>query len=193
MAALADESRIFLNAAPLCSSIDAVQRREVANRGQADRLVDLYGRYGGVVYARCRRMLREVAAAEDITQETFLRVHRHLGAIPDEDAVLPWLYRIATNLCLNALRDGRAGPVLVEVPPERPGASLDELLNNRDLITRVISRVSPNVQLTAWLFYMDGMRQEEIAEVLGISRRSVAKRLAKFLRISRKFVRVEGV
>lgn len=159
----------------------------------ADRVVELYEAHGGVVYARCRHMLREAAAAEDITQETFLRVHRHLGSIPEGDAVLPWLYRIATNLCLNALRDGRARPVLFEVPPERPGASLDELLTNRDLVMRLITRVPPKVQMTAWLFYMDGMRQEEIAEVLGISQRSVAKRLAQFLRLSRKFARLEGV
>jgi RNA polymerase sigma-70 factor, ECF subfamily len=194
---IAGESRIALNAVPLRASISAVEKRDRARQGAeanpADRLVELYEAHGGVVYARCRRMLREAAAAEDITQETFLRVHRHLGSIPEGDAVLPWLYRIATNLCLNALRDGRARPVLFEVPPERPAASLDELLANRDLVMRLITRVSSKVQVTAWLFYMDGMRQEEIAEVLGVSQRSVAKRLAQFLRASRKFARLEGV
>jgi RNA polymerase sigma-70 factor, ECF subfamily len=194
---IAGESRITLNAVHLCASISAVEKRDRARKGAeanpADRLVELYEAHGGVVYARCRRMLREAAAAEDITQETFLRVHRHLGSIPEGEAVLPWLYRIATNLCLNALRDGRARPVLFEVPPERPAASLDELLTNRDLVMRLITRVSSKVQITAWLFYMDGMRQEEIAEVLGVSQRSIAKRLAQFLRASRKFARLEGV
>lgn len=185
MNAIADERRIFLNALPLRASIGAVDKR-------ADRLVELYGTYGAVVYARCRRMLRETAAAEDITQETFLRVHRHLGAMPEGDAVLPWLYRIATNLCLNALRDGRARPVLFEVPPERPGESLDDLLTHRDLVARLVVRVPEKVQMTAWLFYVDGMRQEEIADVLGVSRRAVAKRLAQFVAMSRKFLRREG-
>jgi RNA polymerase sigma-70 factor (ECF subfamily) len=159
----------------------------------ADRLIKLYGAYGGVVYARCRRMLRDVAAAEDITQETFLRVHRHIGRIPEDEAVLPWLYRIATNLCLNALRDGRVRPVLVEQPPDQASGHPDDRLSSRDLVMKLITRVSAKVQMTAWLFYMDGMRQEEIAEVLGISRRSVAKRLAQFVSLSRKFVRAEGV
>ena len=190
---IARDSRIFLNAVPLRASIVAVEKSDRAASSQADRLVQLYGTYGAVVYARCRHMLREAAAAEDITQETFLRVHRHMGAIPEGDAVLPWLYRIATNLCLNALRDGRARPVLLDTPPERPGASPDELLSNRDLVAQLVTRVSPKVQITAWLFHIDGMRQEEIAEVLGISRRSVAKRLAQFMRTSRKFLRIEGV
>jgi RNA polymerase sigma-70 factor (ECF subfamily) len=157
-----------------------------------DRLVALYAAYGGIVYARCRRILSEPATAEDVTQETFLRVHRHLADIPEDDAVLPWLYRIATNLCLNALRDGRALPMPVEVLPERPGENPDELFANRDLVARLALRVPPKVRTTAWFFYVDGMRQEEIAEVLGISRRAVAKRLAQFMRLSRKFLRREG-
>jgi RNA polymerase sigma-70 factor (ECF subfamily) len=194
---IAGASRIDLNAVQLRASISAVEKRDRARKGAeaspADRLVELYEAHGGMVYARCRRMLREAAAAEDITQETFLRAHRHLASIPEGDAVLPWLYRIATNLCLNVLRDGRARPVLFEVPPERPAASLDDLLTNRDLVMRLVTRVSSKVQITAWLFYMDGMRQEEIAEVLGISQRAVAKRLAQFLRASRKFARLEGM
>jgi RNA polymerase sigma-70 factor (ECF subfamily) len=165
----------------------------VQSRGGADRVVDLYGAYGAVVYARCRRILGDAAAAEDVTQETFLRLHRQGEAIPDDDGVLPWLYRIATNLSLNALRDGRTRPLLVESLPEVPAASLDELLANRNLARRLITQVPPRLQNAAWLFYVDGMRQEEIAVVLGVSRRTVAGRLAGFLRASRKYLRREGL
>jgi RNA polymerase sigma-70 factor (ECF subfamily) len=160
---------------------------------QADRVVELYVRYGGIVYARCRQILRDQAAAEDVTQETFLRVHRFSGAVPDEKEALSWLYRISTNLCLNAIRDGKIRPVLVADPPERAGPCPDESLANRNLVVRLIGRVSPNVQLTAWLHHIDGMPQGEIADLLGISRRSVAKRLAQFTRRSRKVLRMEGL
>jgi RNA polymerase sigma factor (sigma-70 family) len=188
------QHRISLQAAALLASNCTVESRPRDRTDPAaDRLGQLYGTYGPIIYARCRRMLREAAAAEDITQETFLRVHRNLGALPEAEAMLPWLYRIATNLCLNALRDGRARPLLYESPPERAGASLDELLTNRDLVTRLIARVPERVRMTAWLFYMDEMQQEEIAEVVGISRRAVAKRLAQFVARSRKFLRAEGI
>jgi RNA polymerase sigma-70 factor, ECF subfamily len=162
------------------------RRPETIPEPQVGRVVELYETYGGIVYARCRSMLGDAAAAEDICQETFLRVYLHMHSIPEPAGVLPWLYRIATNLCLNAIRDGRARPLLFDVPPEAEGASLEDLLANRELAGRLIARVSPKVGVAAWLFYVDGMRQEEMAALLGISRRAVAKRLSQFLRQSRK-------
>jgi RNA polymerase sigma-70 factor (ECF subfamily) len=182
---------IFLHTTPFRGSIDLVGQATSARA--ADRLVQLYCQYGAIVFSRCRQMLGDAAAAEDLTQDTFLRVHRHLDDLPEDEGVLPWLYRIATNLCLNAIRDGRARPILVEQPPERPGADrLDDRLADRDLVCRLIARVSPKVGTTAWMFHVDGMGQEEIAEVLGISRRMVAKRLSQFTHRSRKFLRAEG-
>jgi RNA polymerase sigma-70 factor (ECF subfamily) len=60
-------------------------------------LTRLYRQFGPVIFARCRNLLGENAAAEDATQETFLRVHRHLERTPEE--ALGWTYRIATNYC----------------------------------------------------------------------------------------------
>ena len=68
-----------------------------------DRLTELYRAYGPVIYARCRRLLADAAAAEDATQETFMRVHRHLDKADSRDA-LAWIYRIATNLAISELR-----------------------------------------------------------------------------------------
>jgi RNA polymerase sigma-70 factor, ECF subfamily len=156
----------------------------------ADEVVGLYEKYGPLVYARCRRLLGDAAAAEDLTQDTFLRVHRHMGAIPETAKVLPWLYRISTNLCLNAIRDGRARAIPVRELPDRAGDDdPGELLVTRDLVTRLIARASPKVRVAAWLYHVDGMKQEEIAEVLGISRRAVVKRLSQFGSRSRKFIR----
>jgi RNA polymerase sigma-70 factor, ECF subfamily len=192
-AVIARETRFLLQTPPPGAWIGQVLPRGNARTSSADRVLDLYLNYGGVVYGRCRRMLRDATAAEDITQETFLRVHRAERSIPGPEAVLPWLYRIASNLCLNAIRDGRARPQLFEEPPDRAGGCLEEWLANRNLVARLIARVSPKVQVTAWMFYIDAMGQGEIAEVLGISRRSVAKRLAQFKSRSQQFLRAEGL
>jgi len=77
---------------------------------RTDRLTYLYRTYGPAIYARCRLLLADPSAAEDATQETFLRVHRHLDRVPSAREGLYWIYRVATNYCLNHLRDQRARP-----------------------------------------------------------------------------------
>jgi predicted RNA polymerase sigma factor len=57
-----------------------------------DRLTTLYRQYGPFIYARCVRLLGDRAAAEDATQETFMRVQRHLHKAPDPKDALGWVY-----------------------------------------------------------------------------------------------------
>jgi RNA polymerase sigma-70 factor (ECF subfamily) len=154
-----------------------------------DRFAELYRAYGPVIYSRCRRLLGEAAAAEDATQETFLRVLRHLETTPARDEALRWIYRIATNYCLNELRDQKKRPEPQESLPEgldvgRPG---EELLADRDLAARLVQRAPEKLRSVAWLHFVDGMEQAEVALVLGISRRTVINRLAEFTTNARKF------
>ncbi len=79
---------------------------------------ELYRRYGAVIYSRCHRILRNNAAAEDAAQETFLRVHRHLSSVPQAEEAVRWIYRIATNHCLNELRRERMRGRTVDAVPE---------------------------------------------------------------------------
>ena len=84
-----------------------------------DTLTALYRMYGPIIYARCVRLLGDRAAAEDAIQETFMRVQRHLHKVPSADEALTWIYRIATNYCLNEIRDRRLRPRSEAELPER--------------------------------------------------------------------------
>jgi RNA polymerase sigma-70 factor (ECF subfamily) len=154
-----------------------------------DRLSSLYREYGPVIYWRCLKLLRDETAAEDATQETFLRVLRHLERTPDADEALRWIWRIATNYCLNQLRDRARDPEPQAELPDRPaGASLEETLSDRDLVRHVIARMDDKLRAVAWAHYVDGLEQVETARLLGISRRTVANRLATFDERARKFI-----
>jgi RNA polymerase sigma-70 factor, ECF subfamily len=150
------------------------------------RFRELYRSYGRVVYARCRRILGEGAAAEDATQETFLRVYRHLDKAPGNDEAIAWIYRIATNYCLNELRSRktRAQPI----DATAPAAPLETLLQNRDQAWQVVTGVPEKLRAVAYLHHVDGLEQAEVARVLGISRRTVVYRLAEFQERARKLL-----
>lgn len=154
-----------------------------------DRLTELYRLYGPAIYARCRKLLTDPATAEDACQETFVRVHRHLDKAPSTDEALAWIYRIATNYCLNELRDAKHRPRPVEILPEAPQSLRDEdRVADRDLARRLIDRAPEKVRAVAWLYHVDGFDQDEVARLLGISRRTVVNRLQAFAAGARKYL-----
>ena len=152
-----------------------------------DRLTALYRAYGPVIYARCRRLLGDGTAAEDATQETFMRVHRHLDKADSREA-LAWIYRIATNYCLNEIRDRKRRPELQDELPEAVHDDMDRVLADRDLVGRIVSRAPENLRVVAWLYHVDGLDQADVARVLDLSRRTVVNRLAEFSANARKFI-----
>jgi RNA polymerase sigma-70 factor (ECF subfamily) len=152
-----------------------------------DRLTQLYRAYGPSIYARCRRLLGEGAAAEDATQETFMRVHRHLAKADSREA-LAWIYRIATNYCLNEIRNRRRRPEPHDELPEMTTTPIEAVLADRDLAARIVERAPEKLRVVAWLHYVDGLEQAEVARVLDISRRTVVNRLHEFSQAAHKFV-----
>jgi RNA polymerase sigma-70 factor (ECF subfamily) len=155
-----------------------------------DRLTQLYRLYGAVIHDRCRVLLRNDADAEDATHETFLRIHRYLDRVPGPREALFWIYRVATNYCLNelrsrSLRTARAQDtfkaVSLDLDPERPIA-------DRDLARRLVEQMPAKLRSVAWLYHVDGFEQEEVAQILDVSRRTVVTRLAAFTERARRFV-----
>lgn len=141
------------------------------------------------------RILGEQESAKDAAQETFIRVFRHIQKVPNDDEALAWIFRIATNYCLNQLRNRRRrNERVIDLVDYESIDSLSfesdftRLLSDRDLARHVIVRAGRKRRDIAWLHFVDGLTQEEVAEVLGISRRTVGSQLQRFLADARKFI-----
>ena len=155
---------------------------------QQVKVAQLYRQYGGVIYSRCRRLLKDDSLAEDATQEVFVRVQRHIESAPDDTAALAWIYRISTNFCLNLIRDRSKQAEPTDELPEAPSEHPEIGLVDRQLAMKLIERVPEQLRAPAVLYFLDGMEQEQIAESLQISRRTVINRLQEFAERSRKFM-----
>jgi RNA polymerase sigma-70 factor, ECF subfamily len=153
-----------------------------------ERVAELYRRHGPAIYARCRRLLGNAAAAEDAAQETFVRAYRSLDRAPDDASAKLWIYRIATNHCLDLLRSRARGAPAPDAPVPADGRSAEEILADRDLARRVIEEAPSRVRSAAFLHYLDGLDQGQVASVLGVSRRTVGNWIAEFLRHARELV-----
>lgn len=103
----------------------------LARRGDGEAFRELVEPYRHELQVHCYRVLGSVQDAEDLLQETLLAAWRGIGAFEERSSVRTWLYRIATNRCLNALRAGARRPPayaghLPEVPLPEPSHRLPE-------------------------------------------------------------------
>ena len=106
---------------------EALMRRLAAGEGEALDL--LFRRHHERVHALCARLTHDAAAADDLVQETFLRVLRYARSFRQQARFTTWLYRIARNLCHDhALRMTRQEPEQdAQVEPVQRDGRLDSL------------------------------------------------------------------
>jgi RNA polymerase sigma-70 factor (ECF subfamily) len=150
------------------------------------RAAELYALYGPAVYRRCRRLLRDEEAARDATQDVFVKLVRDMERLEDRENAMAWLYTVATRHCLNVLRERRrrgqstpADDLELAAPEGRSG------LPGRILARAVLARFDEGTQAVAVGILVDGMEQEEVASALGVSRKTVQRRLERFLERAR--------
>jgi RNA polymerase sigma-70 factor (ECF subfamily) len=151
------------------------------------RAAESYRQYGKPVYRCCLRILRDPDAARDATQDVFLRLVGEEERMADRATLLPWLYRVARNHCLNLRRDRRDLPS----PEADPGAEFRDTHLERSLALRLLRRFDTSTQAVVVGVIIEGMDHQEVAAALGVSRITVARKLKRFLSIARGAVELE--
>lgn len=139
-------------------------------------------RHAPRVFALARRMLGEAAEAEDVAQETMLRLWRIAPDWEDRAAVGTWLYRVASNLCIDRLRKRRPlspGPV-PEVEDEAPGALRGlEARDRAAALEAALGALPERQRLAIVLRHFEDRSNPEIAAVLELSVEAVESLLAR--------------
>jgi RNA polymerase sigma-70 factor (ECF subfamily) len=117
-----------------------------------------------------------------------VKLVRDIGKLGDPEVVLPWIYRVATNHCLNVIR-GRGRHKEEALPAfEIAEGAAPPSFTDRHLAATVLSRFDEGTQAVAVGVLVDGMGHEELASALGISRKTVERRLSRFLDRARELV-----
>ena len=144
-----------------------------------DEISQLYRRLGPLIYRRCLKLLRDPDNARDATQEVFVRALRHAETLKADRECLPWLYRVATNYCLNWIRDRKSTD---DRRPEEilQAGSGERRLAARQQVISLLDKFDERTRQIAVYSLLDGMTQKEIASVTGLSRKTVGKKLSRF-------------
>jgi RNA polymerase sigma-70 factor (ECF subfamily) len=149
---------------------ERLKRREPSVMG------DLYDRYGKLVFSLIYRVVRDIGVAEDLVQETFLRVwNRAQGFDAERGALGPWLLAVARNRAIDYVRSagGKMSRGALELDAaEHPSVFVNfeaEVLS-QDRARRVrgaLGRLNENQRLVIELAYFEGLSQSEMAERMG--------------------------
>ncbi|MBI3910259.1 MAG: sigma-70 family RNA polymerase sigma factor [Armatimonadetes bacterium] len=169
---------------------------ERSRQGDVQAFETLFRKYQGYVYNISVGMLGNGEDAADVTQETFLRIHRGLCRFRGESTFTTWLYRVAVNLCITELRrrSRRRFQVLEEVHQpygecalhEEHGPSPDEAIlreEDRRSVHAALNLLSPDYRAIMVLRHFQQLPYEEIAAVLGLTLSQVKTRLFRARRM----------
>jgi RNA polymerase sigma-70 factor (ECF subfamily) len=151
-----------------------------AQRGDEQAFATLYQLHNKRVYSLCLRMTRNVAEAEDLAQEAFIRVFRNLHLFRGDSAFSTWLYRIAVNTVLMKLRRHKSPPVLsLDEPVSFNSPSLKHQVGKRDqslcgaidriALCRAMEELPSGCRQIFHLHEVEGYQHHEIAELLHCS------------------------
>jgi RNA polymerase sigma-70 factor (ECF subfamily) len=178
---------------------------ELINRwqsGDAEAFDRLYDLYAPTVYRLGWAMLRQREDAEDMVQETFLRVHRARASFdPARAAFSTWLYQIALNLCRSRLRQrhwtfvpwGEAPGQQKTIPDLAPGPEKLALRQEfQQALWSAVQRLNDRQREVIVLYYYLDLSSREIAEILGIPEGTVYSRLHHARRALRIELEVHG-
>lgn len=177
---------------PRAQSVEElVTRSQRGDPAAFDRLVDLYQ---DRLYNYVARMVHDPTEAEDLTQEAFVKAFRNLPSFRGASTFQTWLYRIASNLIIDAARrrrrrantcsleaplEGDEGPLLREQEDvSTPGPARDlETAELQRQVHQAIQQLPPRLRSVVVLYELQGLSYEEIAEILGCPLGTVKSRL----------------
>lgn len=166
--------------------------RELAERhrwGDAEAFDEVYKRFAAMVFGLAFRLAGRADRAEDLSQEVFIRVFRHLGRFDGRSSLKTWIYRVAINHCRSRLGrrkwptqsliedDVEQGVQLID---QRRGPEARTLADDTGRrIALALADVKPVFREAVVLRDLEGLTYDEIAEVLGVRIGTVRSRIAR--------------
>jgi len=153
---------------------------ERARSGDEEAFAELFQSHKKRVYSVCLLMTKDVAEAEDLTQEAFLQVFRTVGSFRGESAFSTWLYRVAVNTVLMKMRRRKTPPIVSldepvssELPSLRRDVGTADLQLNgavdRITLRRAMQELPEGCRQIFALHEVEGYQHHEIAKMLDCS------------------------
>jgi RNA polymerase sigma-70 factor (ECF subfamily) len=163
--------------------------------GDARAYRELVDRHAAQLHRFAARMLREASDAEDVVQETFLRLWQRARDYSPDARVGTWLHRITHNLAIDRLRArGRLTPMTDDDEPPISAPQSKSLVERerRETVSRALDELPERQALAVLLVYFHERSGAEAAEILGVSEEALESLLARARRALKRKVALEA-
>ena len=134
--------------------------------GNADNVGALFERHHARVHALCYRLTRRADEADDLTQETFLRVLRYSSSYRQEASFTTWLYRIAYNLCAELWQQTRRELPMPDEAERAESTGPAQLSERHVLLDEAMHRLEPEQRAVLVLTRYHDLKYDDVARVL---------------------------
>ena len=161
--------------------------------GDLDAFETLFREHQRGVYRWILRIVRDHAAAEDLTVEAFWRMYRARARFNPSGNCGAWLHRIAVNVALDHLRHAKRQTTLPEDLPAELAPDSAVQRETRLAIQRALAQLSPRLRVIVQLGLVEDEPYDEIATALGISPNAVKVRMFRAVRLLRKILLEAGI
>ena len=161
--------------------------------GDLDAFESLFREHQCAVYRWIVRIVRDPAAAEDLTVDTFMRAYRSHARFRPDGNFAAWLRRISTNVALDYLRVARPYVELSDDFPANPAPDAAVQKETRIATQRAFASLPPRLRVVAQLGLIEEEPYRAIAEALGISEAATKLRMFRAVRILRKKLTQAGI
>jgi RNA polymerase sigma-70 factor (ECF subfamily) len=149
---------------------------ERCRQGDLAAFEQIYRAHSGRLYSVACRLVGNQADAEDLLQDIFLAAHRKLDSFRGDSALGTWLYRLATNLCLDYLRSKAVRTSQVtDALDDEPGLAdatsrtlADRTVARMDL-ERALAKLPEGCRAAFVLHDIEGLEHREVGEILGVA------------------------
>jgi RNA polymerase sigma-70 factor (ECF subfamily) len=175
------------------NALTADTRLRAFPRGDLAAFESLFREHQSEVYGWIVRIVRDEAAAEDLTVETFWRIWKSRRRFDPERDFAPWARRIAGNVALSYLKDRVPEMPLLIDPAAAAEPDRVESADTRRKVAQAFEALAPKLRAVATLALIEDQTRAEIAATLGISVAAVKSRVYRAIRILRKRLSRMGV
>jgi RNA polymerase sigma-70 factor (ECF subfamily) len=174
---------------PAGSSPSLVDREEtltLARNGDAAAFARLIRQHQAMVFSLALHALRNRTAAEDLAQEVFLDLYRHLARIESSAHATAWLRRVTSHRCIDEIRRRRHRPELsVDVLPERGVAPPAREFFIEERLQSLLGTLPPRARMVVVLRFQEELEPSEIAEALNMPVNTVKSHLRRSIDVLR--------